>query len=222
MSVTLNGKPPRKQLADQIDRLDRILDGLAEALDHSVQDAAREGARSAVKEILVEVLTDPEVMNLVRTITAPATPSSAPSQPTVPPARPSLWRRFAITMATAARSAKAELRTLVAKSAAVVRSAAANLQGPIASVRATTAQVVTSVKALPTTIRTTVSRVRELPRTLRTATIVGVSVATVIVAVAAMNHTLGTVIAGTTSGLVATGAYLGWTFRRLLNSVRIV
>lgn len=42
MTATMmaNGKT-RKTLADQLDRLDRILDGLAEALNEAVADAVR-------------------------------------------------------------------------------------------------------------------------------------------------------------------------------------
>ena len=45
-----NHKLPRKQLADQLDRLDGILDALSEGLNGAVADAAREGTRLAVKD----------------------------------------------------------------------------------------------------------------------------------------------------------------------------
>ena len=48
-TATMNGKPRRKQLADQLDRLDGIIDALAEGLNGAVADAAREGTRQAVK-----------------------------------------------------------------------------------------------------------------------------------------------------------------------------
>ena len=49
-TATTNGRLPRKQLGDQLDRLDSILDGLSDALNEAVADAAREGARAAVKD----------------------------------------------------------------------------------------------------------------------------------------------------------------------------
>src|SRR5436305_8013350 len=53
----------RKSLADQIDRLDAILDGLAEALSGAVADTVREAVGLAVTEavraVLAEVLTNP-------------------------------------------------------------------------------------------------------------------------------------------------------------------
>lgn len=45
-----NGKPARKQLADQLDRLDSLIDCLAEGLNQAVADACRDGARAAVRE----------------------------------------------------------------------------------------------------------------------------------------------------------------------------
>ncbi|MFO0825298.1 MAG: hypothetical protein U0792_19615 [Gemmataceae bacterium] len=51
--TALNGNTPvhakptqRKQLADQLDRLDEIIDGLAEGLPGAVTDAVREGHAS--------------------------------------------------------------------------------------------------------------------------------------------------------------------------------
>ena len=42
-TVTANGKP-RKQLSEQLDRMDTIIDALADALPEAVTDAVREGA----------------------------------------------------------------------------------------------------------------------------------------------------------------------------------
>jgi hypothetical protein len=64
MTATMlpNGKT-RKTLADQLDRLDKTLDGLAEALNEAVADAVRDvvGAvvRNAVQATLREVFTNP-------------------------------------------------------------------------------------------------------------------------------------------------------------------
>src|SRR6476661_6562274 len=57
MSVlNCNDRPQRKQLSDQLDRLDSMLDGLSEALNESVAEASREGVRLAVKEAVIELL----------------------------------------------------------------------------------------------------------------------------------------------------------------------
>lgn len=65
MSITTNGAPRRKQLSDQLDRLDGIIDALADGLNEAVADAAREGVHSAVTELLQRVLTDPTVLTSV-------------------------------------------------------------------------------------------------------------------------------------------------------------
>ena len=62
---TMNGKPQRKQLADQLDRLDGIIDALAAGLNQAVADAAREGTRLAVKDAIVEIMTNPELRALL-------------------------------------------------------------------------------------------------------------------------------------------------------------
>jgi hypothetical protein len=51
-TTTDNDKPRRKQLSDQLDRLDGILDALGEGLNEAVTDAAREGTRLAVKDAI--------------------------------------------------------------------------------------------------------------------------------------------------------------------------
>src|SRR5262245_6120787 len=65
-NTTTNGAVPRQTLAGQIDRLDTILDGLAEALNESVADAVRktigEVVRETVKETVTEVLADPDLI----------------------------------------------------------------------------------------------------------------------------------------------------------------
>ena len=73
--MTTSGKPQRKQLSDQLDRLGGVIDALAEGLNGAVADAAREGTRLAVKDAIVEIMTNPELRALI----APAAPASAPT-----------------------------------------------------------------------------------------------------------------------------------------------
>jgi len=73
-SALRNGTPKvRKNLADQIDRLDATLDGLADNLNQAVASAVRD----AVQNVLLEVLTNPEVTSLIRN---PAGPDHADSE----------------------------------------------------------------------------------------------------------------------------------------------
>jgi hypothetical protein len=72
----------RKTLASQIDRLDRILDGLSEALSESVSTAVQEAVSLAVKEavqtVLTEVLTNPVLRDRLQP-PCPPPPAAPPS-----------------------------------------------------------------------------------------------------------------------------------------------
>jgi hypothetical protein len=105
MSATTaaNGKP-RKQLSDQLDRLDGIIDALAEGLNQAVADAAREGTRLAVKDAIVEIMTNPEL----RAMLAPHLPAPAPAAPA--PKKLGAWARIKAKVA-AARAAVARAMT---------------------------------------------------------------------------------------------------------------
>jgi hypothetical protein len=65
MQTVLTNSKVRKSLSEQIDRLDKILDGLAEALNGAVADAVTQAVSLAVKEavqtVLTEVLANPDL-----------------------------------------------------------------------------------------------------------------------------------------------------------------
>jgi hypothetical protein len=65
MQTLLTNSKVRKSLSEQIDRLDKILDGLAEALNGAVADAVTQAVGLAVKEavqtVLSEVLSNPDL-----------------------------------------------------------------------------------------------------------------------------------------------------------------
>jgi hypothetical protein len=96
-----NSNPPRRQLSDQIDRLDRVLDGLAEGLNSAVADAAREGTRLAVKDAIVEILTEPTLRARLHQATAPEPPGDGDR----PARRPGFWARLKARTAQAFQSA---------------------------------------------------------------------------------------------------------------------
>jgi hypothetical protein len=94
-----HGRQQRKQLADQLDRfdkmsdrLDTIIDALAEALPGAVADACKEGARAAVKDAIIEILATPEL----RTLIVPARPEPIPPQ-----RKPNHWDLFKAKIAAA-------------------------------------------------------------------------------------------------------------------------
>src|SRR3954466_3062515 len=93
-----NGKPQRRQLSDELDRLDGILDAIAEGLPGAVTDACREGARQAVKDAIVEIVSNPELRALIAPV-QPA-PVVAPA-PAPEPGKPSFWNRLKAKLAAA-------------------------------------------------------------------------------------------------------------------------
>ena len=58
MSTTLTNGRQRKSLAEQIDRLDSVLDGLADGFNEAVATAVKE----TVHAVLSEVLSNPELL----------------------------------------------------------------------------------------------------------------------------------------------------------------
>jgi hypothetical protein len=89
-ATVTNSKPPRKQLSDQLDRLDIILDALSEGLNGAVADAAREGTRLAVKDAIVEIMTDPILRGRLREAAAPESADAPHSTPRTP----GFWARM--------------------------------------------------------------------------------------------------------------------------------
>lgn len=106
-STATNGKP-RKQLSEQLDRLDGIIDALAEGLNGAVADAAREGTRLAVKDAIIEIMTNPDLRALLAPSVAPPPPTQAVPPAAAPPTppKPGLWSRIKARV-SAARTAVA-------------------------------------------------------------------------------------------------------------------
>ncbi len=114
-TMTANGKPQRKQLADQLDRLDRIIDALAEALPEAVSDAARDGTRAAVKDAILEILTNPELRALVQGAALPiAPPPVAAPRVTTPGPWTRLKARIAAMRAAVTARCHAAWSTIIA------------------------------------------------------------------------------------------------------------
>jgi hypothetical protein len=108
---TINGKPTRKQLADQLDRLDGIIDALADGLQQAVADAAREGTRLAVKDAIIEIMTNPDL----RALLVAHVPAAPPSSAAPPPANgPAIWARVKAKVAAARTAARAAVGRRVA------------------------------------------------------------------------------------------------------------
>ena len=84
---TSSARVARRSLSEQIDRLDGILDGLAEALNESVADAVRDviglAVREAVSAAVTEVLSSPRLLQAALERHAPPEATPAPKPPTV-------------------------------------------------------------------------------------------------------------------------------------------
>jgi hypothetical protein len=83
-TTQMNG-PARKTLASQLDRLDRVIDGLSEGLNDAVAQAVREAVGLAVQEavqaVLTEVLTNPALREQLQKAAPPEAPPPAERAP---------------------------------------------------------------------------------------------------------------------------------------------
>jgi hypothetical protein len=94
MSPASNGRV-RKSLEGQLDRFDRILDGLADALNGSVADAVRDAVGQAVREavqaVVAELVANPDVARALAAAHGLTAPTAPPPAPPAVPRGPS-WR----------------------------------------------------------------------------------------------------------------------------------
>jgi hypothetical protein len=88
-TTTDNNTPRRKQLSEQLDRLDGIIDALGEGLNGAVADAAREGTRLALKDAIVEIMVDPNLRASLHQATAPEPAAEPPLKK-----KSGLWARL--------------------------------------------------------------------------------------------------------------------------------
>jgi len=98
ITTTKNGRMPRKTLSNQLDRLDDILDGLAEALNQSVAMAVKEAvglaAREAVSAAVQEVVANADLLRAAAAQHIPSEPEPQESQPKPPTPQQTVWGRL--------------------------------------------------------------------------------------------------------------------------------
>src|SRR5262249_44818707 len=107
MSTTnVNGRPQRKTLANQLDRLDTILDGFADALNEAVADAVKQavtvGVREGLQVATQQLMTNPELLRALAAQTAPA-PTHQPEPQPEPVKKPSMLRKLVMSIGTRGR-----------------------------------------------------------------------------------------------------------------------
>ncbi|WP_439628328.1 hypothetical protein [Gemmata sp.] len=180
-----NGKPARKQLADQLDRLDGIIDCIADRLPEAVADATREGARQAVRDVILELLTNPELRTLIAGLAPAAQPAVAP-EPSATPAPSSV-----------AGPAKSEFWGRVREKCTAAKDAT------VRKCRAAKAAVVNTARTL--------SAIMPLKQMLAVGAGVGVAVAAVSYA---CPHTVSAAVSGVCGAATAVAVQVGRWFRR--------
>src|SRR5262249_28268040 len=127
MSTTnVNGGVPRKTLASQLDRLDGIIDTLAEGLNGAVADAVRDegvaAVRQAVEHVLREVLAHPDLLRVLGAHLAPINSFLVQPVPAPPGSQTACarvkgtfsfgWRRLLDKAKAACRRVGAKVRAL--------------------------------------------------------------------------------------------------------------
>src|SRR3954467_311235 len=92
-TISPNGRPGRKSLASQLDRLDSILDALSDGLNQAVATVVEDTVSKAVAVAVKEVLTNPDLLRAMRgpQHVAPGADPEAP--PRSAPPRPNLLRQ---------------------------------------------------------------------------------------------------------------------------------
>src|SRR5262249_37167869 len=75
-TITANDRPRRKTLADQLDRLDRVIDDLSDGLNQAVATAVERGVTAAVQQavggLIQAAATNPQLMEQLAQTTKPS------------------------------------------------------------------------------------------------------------------------------------------------------
>ena len=180
--ATLNGRPQRKQLCDQLDRLDGIIDTLADGLSDAVRDAVKEGTATAIQQILHDALTNPATRELLRqTLGAESKPAdaTATSPPTAMTRKASFLARCKGVVVTAARTVAAIPGKLFARAKTLAR----------------------KVKGL--------TRRLNIAWQLKKAAVLGLGIGVAVAAVSLWSHPLASVLSGIGAAATAFAVQLG-------------
>ena len=212
-----NGKPQRKQLSDQLDRLDRIIDVMVDDLPEAVATATREGTRQAIRDVLTEVLADPDVLARLRTTLLSVSPPPIPPTPSVvtpvPPSLPKTDRfaRFKSAVRSGYQRVVEEVNAVAAPAKAVVSR--------------TKNRFVTAVTQLATTAArvTTVARVLNATLPLSRFLVVALGVSLVLAATSyLLPHAVSAVLSGVGGASTTLTLQLGAWLRRSARSFGVV
>ena len=153
-----NGKPQRKQLSHQLDRLDRVIAVMVDELPEAVAAATRDGTRQAIRAVLTEVLTDPDVLNRLRTtlfsVSPPPIPPPAsgerPLSPSVP--TPDRFDRFESAGRSGYKKVVGGVKAVAAHAKAVVSRTKQRVATAVTQLATTAARVTTVARVLNATL----------------------------------------------------------------------
>jgi hypothetical protein len=196
ITASRNGAPQRKQLSDQLDRLDGIIDTLADGLTEAVRDAVTKGTATALQQVLLELVANPATRELLRQTLATQTVSAAPAEAVPETAAPT----------TRKASFLARCKRVVANAARTVA--------------AVPGRIVIGVKGL---LRKTKGLARRLNIAwqLKKAAVVGLGIGAAVATVAMLSHPLASVLSGVGAAATAFAVQLGlWcrgTARQLMS-----
>ena len=209
VTPSVNGKPQRKQLSEQLDRLDGIIDCLAEALPEAVGDATREGTRLAIREMFLEMLTDPQILERLRSLIAPhaSNPAPTPSSPepnrSLDQPRPGPFARL-----------KSAARTIASKLARAIPHRAHSV---VAKVKSICGRAKERLQGMASTVVQTVRTLKSgMPLGRIAGVAVGVGVTVAIVSYCApqsLSATLSGVGAACTAAAIQVGGWVRRSFR---------
>jgi hypothetical protein len=211
MTTMLNhDRVERKQLGDQIDRLDAILDGLADGLNDAVRDATKQAARTAVHEVMIEILSNPETISMLRELIAPAVNpihqqfvDLAPApQPVVQ--KPSFFSRI--------KQGLTQSKDMVVHAAkSVARNLANGFQTVASKIHSTASairqRVVSAYEAL------------QIGWQIKRAILIGLGAGTIAMGVSCISHTAATVLGGVATGASAFGIQMALLLRQKLKAI---
>ena len=153
-----NGKPQRKQLSDQLDRLDRIIDVMVDDLPDAVATATRDGTRQAIRDVLTEVLADSDVLSRLRTTLLSVSPPPLPPTPSVekivatPASKPNRFARFKSAVRSGYQKVVEDVKAVAAPVNAFVARTKQRVVTAISQLATTAANVTTGARVLNATL----------------------------------------------------------------------
>jgi hypothetical protein len=214
----LNGKP-RKQLSDQLDRLDTTIDALAEGLPEAITEATRDGTRKAIREAITEIVADPEIIGLLKQVLAANTPAAVmvPNTTQVPTAAPTIVP-VTTTAAAAPEPKPGLLNRLAQRVGAVLGSAASVVCTATTSVVSYAHTAMQRLKAKLVAAKTAIVRTLGVSLPLKPTLLIAGGVGLAVAVTASVNPAVATAVAGTYAAVATAATMMAHRVRRFVGT----